>query len=269
MAWGTVLVGLMAAAACSGANSSTTVTCGPGRTPLDGVCVKEQVADYVACVRAQGAQVGSASSQSLATEAGAMGVKAGAAYEVSDQLQKKYSVSDEAALSIIETCNKAAGLMNRGPAPQPADSGAPKAGPQDGPAAAIRWEAASDGQLPKGAQEGGHEHGKPLYVCRGDHQGKQPGKVFGRTRNFGYDGKEVSVGQYEVMISSLSNWIPASNGSAPPGAVEAGHEPGRKLILCRASHNEGVHPGKVIGQTCCIGWGGKEVCLGSYEVLVP
>src|SRR5262245_30966886 len=95
---------------CGASNASTTVTCGSGRTVLDGVCVDESVADYVACVRAQGAQIGSAQSQKLAADVGAFGVKAGGAREVSAELQKKYSVSDAATIAIVETCNKAAGL---------------------------------------------------------------------------------------------------------------------------------------------------------------
>lgn len=104
-----VVVLVVCGAACGGPGSPQTgmsLTCGPNRTPLDGVCVREEVADYVACVRAQGAQVGAGSSQSLSAEAGAFGVKAGAAYEVSDQLQKKYAASDQVMLSIIEACNK-------------------------------------------------------------------------------------------------------------------------------------------------------------------
>jgi hypothetical protein len=96
--------------ACGASNASTSVTCSPGRTVLDGVCVSEQVADYVACVRAQGAQLGSAESQRIASEVGAYGVKAGGAYEVSQELEKKYSVSDAATLAVIETCNRSAGL---------------------------------------------------------------------------------------------------------------------------------------------------------------
>ena len=104
------LLALNVTAACGASNATTTVTCGAGRTVLDGVCVREQVADYVACVRAQGAQLGSAQSERLAADVRGFGVKAGAAREVSEQLQKKYTVSDAATISIIETCNKAAGF---------------------------------------------------------------------------------------------------------------------------------------------------------------
>jgi hypothetical protein len=97
-------------AGCGGATANASLACGPGRTALDGVCVKEQVADYVACVRAQGAQLASTSSNKLSLDASSLAMHATAASDVSAQLNKKYAVSDAATLSIIETCNKAAGF---------------------------------------------------------------------------------------------------------------------------------------------------------------
>ena len=98
---------------CGPALNQVSVTCPPGRTYLDGVCVSEPVADYVACVRAQGAQLGNEKSQKLSAEAGSLGVKAGGAAEVSESLQKKYSASDQAMLAIIQACNGAAQVERR------------------------------------------------------------------------------------------------------------------------------------------------------------
>lgn len=47
----------------------------------------------------------------------------------------------------------------------------------------------------------------------------------------------------------------------------AGWESGRTLPVCRASHAQGVHPGKVVDGKCNIGWGGKELSLSDFEVL--
>jgi hypothetical protein len=90
--------------------NQTSITCPPGRTLLDGVCVAEAVADYVACVRAQGAQLGAAKNQQLSAEAGYLGVKAGGASELSESLQRKYSTSDQAMMAIVDACNSRAGL---------------------------------------------------------------------------------------------------------------------------------------------------------------
>jgi hypothetical protein len=64
-------------------------------------------------------------------------------------------------------------------------------------------------------------------------------------------------------------WVPAANGVIPRGAVQGGVEAnGQPLFVCRASYNGGVHVGKVVGPNCNIGWGGAEVTLPQYEVLV-
>lgn len=64
------------------------------------------------------------------------------------------------------------------------------------------------------------------------------------------------------------SWIFATNGTVPRGAVVGGWEPDRTLFVCRAWYGGGVHPGKLVGANCNIGWGGQERALNSYEVLV-
>ncbi len=64
------------------------------------------------------------------------------------------------------------------------------------------------------------------------------------------------------------SWVSASNGQMPNGAVLGGQEPGRSLYVCRASYQGGVHPGKIVGSNCNIGYGGQEILLPNYEVLV-
>ena len=63
-------------------------------------------------------------------------------------------------------------------------------------------------------------------------------------------------------------WKPAANGQIPPGAFVGGQEPGRQLVVCHARYNNGVHPGKVVARNCNIGWGGREILVPTYEVLV-
>jgi hypothetical protein len=68
-----------------------------------------------------------------------------------------------------------------------------------------------------------------------------------------------------------NEWIPASGGGIPPEAVRGGHEAdGQPLFVCSAFYNEGRHPGKIrpgFGG-CNIPWGGREITVPDYEVLV-
>lgn len=90
--------------------NQTSITCPQGRTLLDGVCVAESVADYVACVRAQGAHLEGSKSQQISAEAGYLGVKAGGAQEVSERLQRRYAASDQAMMAIVDACNGRVGV---------------------------------------------------------------------------------------------------------------------------------------------------------------
>jgi hypothetical protein len=66
-------------------------------------------------------------------------------------------------------------------------------------------------------------------------------------------------------------WISGSNGYLPPDAVQGGHEAnGTPLYVCRARHLGGVHIGKFRAdwRGCNIPYGGRELTLNSYQVLV-
>ncbi len=57
-------------------------------------------------------------------------------------------------------------------------------------------------------------------------------------------------------------------GSIPGNAVEVGVAWDRPVYVCRGQHEGGTLPGKLMGTTCSIGVGGKEVVLDRFEVLV-
>ena len=70
------------------------------------------------------------------------------------------------------------------------------------------------------------------------------------------------------------HWVRARNGAIPDGAVAQGREGpgngGEALWVCRALFEGGLHPGKVrpgLG-AANISWGGKEVQVHEYEVLM-
>ncbi len=133
------------------------------------------------------------------------------------------------------------------------------------------WVSASNGDVPSGSLISGHEaNGEKLYVCRANYNGGvHPGKVrkaFGAC-NIGWGGKEVAVKQYETYVI----WQQATNGEVPSSAIVGGHESdGTKLYICRANYKGGVHSGKVRSafNACNLSWGGKEVKVNPYEVLI-
>lgn len=68
-----------------------------------------------------------------------------------------------------------------------------------------------------------------------------------------------------------SPWVGASGGAIPEGAVAYGQEAdGREQFVCRGAQGGGIHLGKIASgfAGCNIGYGGREITLPDYEVLV-
>lgn len=57
-------------------------------------------------------------------------------------------------------------------------------------------------------------------------------------------------------------------GTLPSNTVYGGQENGQKLAVCRCTYNGGTHAGKVVDRNCNIGWGGKEIVMSSFEILL-
>ncbi|MFQ5526358.1 MAG: DUF3421 domain-containing protein [Thermoanaerobaculia bacterium] len=135
-----------------------------------------------------------------------------------------------------------------------------------------RWQSGTRGSFPEGALSGGWEPGRPdLYVCRARYaDGDHPGKLVGSYCNIGWGRKEHALADYEVLVApaELAQWIPGRDGEVPRGAFVGGSEPSRDLYVCRAEYEGGVHPGKLVERHCNIGYGGYEVMMLVYEVLV-
>lgn len=67
------------------------------------------------------------------------------------------------------------------------------------------------------------------------------------------------------------HWFPAHFGEPLfHNAVNGGYKssPYSELYVCRGYYKGGVHPGKLYQGRCNIGWGGDEIVLNRYEVLV-
>ncbi|HRI29100.1 MAG TPA: DUF3421 domain-containing protein, partial [Chitinophagales bacterium] len=61
-------------------------------------------------------------------------------------------------------------------------------------------------------------------------------------------------------------WV-TFNGSIPADAISGGVDAGQTIYVCRCNYIDGKHSGKVVGGKCLIGWGGKEIAVGSFEIL--
>jgi hypothetical protein len=76
----------------------------------------------------------------------------------------------------------------------------------------------------------------------------------------------------ENRASDRLMWVRVASGQPLPsdaivGGVElGGQNNGATLYICRAEYNGGVHPGKLIGGFCNIGFAGQEIVLSNYQV---
>ncbi|XP_011206592.2 C3 and PZP-like alpha-2-macroglobulin domain-containing protein 8 [Bactrocera dorsalis] len=64
-------------------------------------------------------------------------------------------------------------------------------------------------------------------------------------------------------------WVPASNGTVPPSAVEGGFDGAEQLYIARARHESDLIPGKLHPShgVAYVAWGGGEHGHADYEVL--
>jgi len=126
--------------------------------------------------------------------------------------------------------------------------------------------------IPSDAVVGGGQPVPPatLFVCRASYRGgMHPGKLFNGRCHISWGGSEVVMSHYEVLVSrGHLRWLPGSYGSIPSGAIEGGYQHDRPLFICQADYNGGTHIGKIVGQNCNFGWGGREVLSPYYNVLV-
>ncbi|EIJ42219.1 Protein of unknown function (DUF3421) [Beggiatoa alba B18LD] len=146
--------------------------------------------------------------------------------------------------------------------------------------AEAEWQAASGDNIPNNAFVGGNEappEASSLFICRAVfHQGVHTGKarVGFNGCNIGWGDAEHTVSNYEVLLHNDNfTWVAMKDGKLPQGAVLGGreHSPNNEnLYVCRAHYENGIHPGKIRAEFggCHIGWGGKEILIKEYEVLV-
>ena len=69
-----------------------------------------------------------------------------------------------------------------------------------------------------------------------------------------------------VPVLQWEGW----SGMVPRNAVSSGQDNDQHvpLFVCRGVYGGGTHPGKLLNGHCNIGWGGKEIVLDRFAVLV-
>lgn len=124
--------------------------------------------------------------------------------------------------------------------------------------------------VPRYAVVGGTEPGRLLFICRVPYNGSlHPGKLVEGRCNISYFGREIALNSYEMLVSrSHLSWVSASYGYVPDGAIVGGHQNHTPVYICQAEFNHGLHPGKLVDQGCHITWGGREIEVSDYNVLV-
>lgn len=76
-----------------------------------------------------------------------------------------------------------------------------------------------------------------------------------------------SAGQYKQQNSNGA-WAIVRNGYIPNNAPIGGRQSSGPLYICHAKYNGSVQPGKALAGKCNIGYGGREIALPNFEVLV-
>jgi hypothetical protein len=84
-------------------------------------------------------------------------------------------------------------------------------------------------------------------------------------------GSEQTSRTFETLCYGDFKWEKASWGDVIDGAVAGGRsESGEILYVGRGWHNNALTPGEISPSHQCllIGYGGNEICIREYEVLV-
>ncbi|XP_039955537.1 uncharacterized protein LOC120771548 isoform X1 [Bactrocera tryoni] len=144
-----------------------------------------------------------------------------------------------------------------------------------GPQQSDTWVVSSANYTPPNAVYAGHDTDmSPIVVCRCFHNGDLlPGKAIpSRACAYvSYAGQEIQKESFEILVGEGYDWMPASNGMMPPGAIEAGRtDNGEVLYVGRAHYCGSLTPGKIQPShgALYIPFGGCERRISNYEVLV-
>ena len=137
---------------------------------------------------------------------------------------------------------------------------------------AFSWVAYHGGTLPDNAVNAAAAGEAQSTVCRVSYQnGVHAGRVAGSNCEIGYGGRDWGIGGGEVLVAQQgrTQWVSVPvGGPMPPQAVVAGIAAGMPMVVCRARHDASTDAGKVVNGYCNVGYGGKELTVRPFDVLV-
>nr|XP_043067382.1 uncharacterized protein LOC108123965 [Drosophila bipectinata] len=129
--------------------------------------------------------------------------------------------------------------------------------------------------FPPIAVKGGYDtDGSPHYVGRAYHEGSllpakvSPSRGLAHVANYGKEHKKTT---FDVLVGEGYSWVPDNYGHVPATAVIGGKKKnGEILYIGRAMYKNSLVIGKIDQSHGClyIPFGGKEVAIRQYEVLV-
>lgn len=80
---------------------------------------------------------------------------------------------------------------------------------------------------------------------------------------------KLSRTNQSIYRSADLSWKSVGKSDAlSTGIIIGGVQGGDNLYVCRARYEGDRHPGKIVGAKCNIGYGGREVALSSFDILV-
>lgn len=144
----------------------------------------------------------------------------------------------------------------------------------------AKWIKTSANRIPSGTMRGGYEtDGKSLFVARALMQdGYVSAGKFGHHlegAHIPYDGKELSIHEYEVLVFSTEeegfyDWQSATLDNIPANTVPSDvNASDPKVFVGRFMHENSLVPGKVFipHKVCYVSYAGREYAKDTYEVL--
>lgn len=135
----------------------------------------------------------------------------------------------------------------------------------------VHWQRHASEAYFEDAVEAGHWRSSEIVICRTDYQGvTHLGWAWIGECHVAVHGREVVRTEHDVLIANAqpTAWVAVSDGSLPLGAVFGRRDRGTPQYVCRGQHLGALHVGRLAGPRCIVGYGGREVTLLAYEVLV-
>lgn len=139
----------------------------------------------------------------------------------------------------------------------------------------ARWKWARDGHVPDHGVVSGEGNEGIEYVGRAYHEGALCiGRIVHdhKTCYVPYYGEEVAIDTYQALVKSNERleWVDASDGDLPRGALQGGHnKDGEPLFVARAEHDGNWCCGHLNPDLGCVyvPYGGGEHSHEQYQVL--